>query len=207
MILAEQLDQVKKRLARLKPNFAGLFFYYLLPLRRKVIRENLEIVFQDGLTSDEKEKLIKCYYSHLGLMLKENLLLRFLSQEKLASRARVKGVEEILDTCLGKSGAIVITGHFGNWEFAPIAGMQHFEQFQNRLYFIRKMIKIRWLERLLFRRFRKAGLKVIPKKNSLDRICDALETQNMALFVLYKHAYCENRGGSMVVFFGRKAGT
>ena len=63
------------------------------------------------------------------------------------------------------------------------------------------------MERLIFNRYYQAGLNVIPKKNSLDKVCVALEKNHAVIFVLDQHASLVNRDGIAVEFFGKKAGT
>lgn len=48
---------------------------------------------------------------------------------------------------------------------------------------------------------------MIPKKNSLDKVCAALEKNHAVIFVLDQHASLANRDGIAVEFFGTKAGT
>ena len=63
------------------------------------------------------------------------------------------------------------------------------------------------IERILFKRYYQAGLHVIPKKNSLNQVCDALTEGHAVVFVLDQHASLSNRDGLAVEFFGKKAGT
>ena len=59
----------------------------------------------------------------------------------------------------------------------------------------------------LLSNYYRAGLNVIPKKNSLQQVCDALEQNHAVIFVLDQHASLANRDGVAVEFFGKKAGT
>lgn len=181
--------------------------YYCLPYRRKVIAKNIHQVFGDRLLENEKKQLIKAFYSHLMTSIKEGLLLRFMTETKLRAAVEVKGHEHMLNTIADKKGVLVLTGHFGNWEFAPLGGVLNFKQFQGQFHFIRKTLGNKTIERVLFNRYYQAGLHVIPKKNSLQQVCDALENNHAVIFVLDQHASLSNRDGIAVEFFGKKAGT
>ena len=70
-------------------------------------------------------------------------------------------------------GVLILTGHFGNWEVATIAGIGKYPQMRGRFHFVRRAIKPRWLDALVTRRFNQAGFGVIGKRGSLDAMLDA----------------------------------
>lgn len=198
--LAEQIDS-------LPVSLAGRIFYRAVPYRRQVILANINQVFGDALTEAQKKHLACAFYSHLAKSIKETVQLRFMSEKKLRSQVEVRGHERLLNVAAEGRGVLVLTGHFGNWEFAPIGGILNFKQFQGQFHFIRRTLGNKFLERILFRRYYQAGLHVIPKKNSLQQVCDALEQNHAVVFVLDQHASLVNRDGVAAEFFGKKAGT
>ncbi len=200
-------DALKSYIAQLKPTFWGRFFYYCIPFRKKIILQNIRRVFAKSLSQQEMEKLAKSFYSHLLTSLKENFAMRFMSLKQIAARASVLGHENVLDVIDHNKGAIILTGHFGNWEFAPIAGILNFKQYKGRLHFIRRTLRVKFLEKILFRQYYKAGLHVIPKKNALFKACEALDQNDAIVFVMDQHASIESKDGISVEFFGEKAGT
>ncbi|MBA4697688.1 MAG: lysophospholipid acyltransferase family protein [Legionella sp.] len=191
----------------LQPSFVGLLLYYFLPYRKKVIKKNIQQVFDGYLSLAQQKKLMKAFYSHLATSLKEIIQLRFIREKTLCQRVEIRGQEHLLKVANENKGILVLTGHFGNWEFAPIGGILNFKSFQGHFHFIRRTLGMKWIERLLFRRYYAAGLQVIPKKNSLDQVCQALEKNHAVVFVLDQHASLVNRDGIAVEFFGKKAGT
>jgi KDO2-lipid IV(A) lauroyltransferase len=185
----------------------GRFIYCFLPYRRKLILANIHQVYSNQLHDIQKKRLAKAYYSHLLTSVKEALQLRFMSEKMLRERVEVIGHERMLSVVAGKKGVLVVTGHFGNWEFAPLGGVLNFKEFKGQFHFIRRTLKFKMLERMMFKRYYQAGLNVIPKKNSLEQVCIALEKNHAVIFVLDQHASLVNRDGIAVEFFGKKAGT
>lgn len=203
-----QMTHLKRRLEWLKPSLAGRFFYYCIPFRKKVVLRNMQQVFAGALSEADIQKLAQCFYSHVAKSLKENLIMRFLTLKQIKAKAVVKGEEHLWKLADNDiKGAIIITAHFGNWEFAPIAGILNFPEWQGRFYFVRKLIGTKWIEKILFRRYYQAGLNVIPKTNSLEKICDVLEKHNAVVFVMDQHASIKAKDGIKVEFFGKMAGT
>jgi len=198
---------IHKYLSTLNPTKAGKFLYYFLPYRKKVILENMSQVFGDTLSFEEKRLLAQCFYSHLAASIRENLAMRFMSEEAIGSQAEVVGHEKVIEIAKKHGGVLILTGHFGNWEFAPIAGILNFKQFQGKFYFIRKTLRPKWLEKIIFQRYYRSGLNVIPKKNSLSQVCAVLENQHAVVFVMDQHASLASKDGVLVPFFGKKAAT
>lgn len=204
----EQIQYLKQYIANIKPSLAGRFFYYCLPFRKKVVLENMRMVFSNILAESEIQILAQGFYGHVARSLKENIFLRLMTKKQIQARAKIIGEKYLYDLMGQKiKGAILITGHFGNWEFAPIAGILNFQQFRNRFYFVRKMIVNKTVEKILFNRWYQAGIKVIPKKNSLEKVCDALEQDNAVVFVIDQHASIKAKDGLLIDFFGKPAGT
>ncbi len=201
------MSELKQQISGLPVSFAGRLIYRLLPYRRRLIAANIDQVYGDQLDKAAKTHLIKAYYSHLAKSVREAFRLRFISQEKLKASVEVKGYDYLLQIAAKEKGVLILTGHFGNWEYAPIGGILNFSEFQGQFHFIRKSIGFKKLEQILFKRYYEAGLNVIPMKNSLDRVCEALENNHAVVFVMDQHAILGNRDGVAVEFFGKKAGT
>ncbi len=206
MLTAEQTQKLKEHLSTLKPSFGGRFLYKYLPFRKKIILQNMRIAFGNVLTEEEIQTLALGFYSHIFKVFKENIQVRFMKQALIKKRALVLGEEHLIKLIPNKiKGAFIITGHMGNWEFAPIAGVANFKHYTNHFYFVRKKQSIGFIEKFLFKNFYKAGLGVIPKKNSISQIYDVLERHQIVVMVIDQHA--KGKEGIPVEFFGTKTAT
>jgi len=201
------VTDLAQKINALPVSWVGRFIYRCIPYRKKWVLSNINQVFGNALTQQEKIHLAKAYYSHLATSLKEGLQLRFMSEDTLRAKVKVLGHEHMLAVVAQNKGVLVLTGHFGNWEFAPLGGILNFKAFKGQFHFIRRTLRFKALERLMFNTYYKAGLHVIPKKNSLDKVCAALDQNHAVIFVLDQHASLANKDGIAVEFFGKKAGT
>jgi KDO2-lipid IV(A) lauroyltransferase len=100
---------------------------------------------------------------------------------------------------------LVLTGHFGNWEVATVAGIASYPQVRGRFHFVRRPIKPRWLDVLVTRRFNAAGFGVIGKRGSLDAIVERLEAGDVVVFPFDQFAHAPD--GIDAEFFGQPVGT
>jgi len=187
------------------PSRAARLFYMLMPFRRKVVLDNLQRVY--GAVADDAEitRLAQAHYGHLGRLLWEFLRAPFQSQQQRKAMVRVDNLQALLDAhALGK-GVLVLTGHFGNFEVATTAGLSSFPQAKGRFHFVRRPIRPEWLDRLVTRRFRRAGFGVLPKRGGLDAILERLAAGDLVVFPFDQHA--QRKDGVKVELFGHPAGT
>ena len=184
---------------------AGRILYHCFPLRRDVILANLRRVYGDDVPAEEITRLAQAHYGHLWRLFGEFLKFRWLSSARKAALVRVENIEGLVAAVAMGKGVLVLTGHFGNWEVATIAGIGNYPEVRGRFHFVRRAIKPRWLDALVTRRFNKAGFGVLPKRGSLDAILETLAAGDMIVFPFDQHARPPD--GIEVEFFGHPAWT
>lgn len=183
----------------------GRLLFRLLPLRRRVILDNLRRVFGESVSYLEIERLAQAHYAHLWRLGSEFLRFRWMSEEQKRATVDIENVDVFKRALERGKGILVLTGHFGNWEVATVAGLGWFPQMRGRIHFVRRPIKPRWLDRFVNWRFQQAGFGVLPKRGSLDAILDALAAGDAVVFPFDQHAGPPD--GIEVDFFGHPAWT
>ncbi|HET7098583.1 MAG TPA: lysophospholipid acyltransferase family protein, partial [Casimicrobiaceae bacterium] len=184
---------------------SGRLLYHVLPLRRAIVLENLRRVYADTLPESDIVALAQAHYAHLARLAGEFLKFRWLSAEKKAALVRVENLDAFIAAFRQGKGVLMLTGHFGNWEVATIAGIANYPEVRGRFHFVRRAIKPRWLDALVTRRFEKGGFGVIGKRGSLDQILDLLAKGDVIVFPFDQHAGPPD--GIDVDFFGHPAWT
>ncbi|HKU86942.1 MAG TPA: 4'-phosphopantetheinyl transferase superfamily protein [Casimicrobiaceae bacterium] len=184
---------------------AGKLLFRVLPVRRKVVLDNLRRVFGNAVPEDEVERIAQAHYAHLWRLLGEFVRFRWLSSARKRALVRVDNLDAFATAFRRGKGVLVLTGHFGNWEVATVAGLQHHPEMRGRFHFVRRPIKPRWFDALVTRRFNRAGFGVIAKRGSLDRIVALLERGDIVVFPFDQ--YAGGADGIDVEFFGHPAGT
>jgi KDO2-lipid IV(A) lauroyltransferase len=190
----------------MNPDFLSKLAYALVPARRETVLENLRIVFGRQLSAVEIKKIAQCFYGHCLQVILETLAATFMTERQLKERVEVVGHEILLEAASQKKGILILTGHFGNWELASVGAMLGFEEFYGRFHVLRRRLVNKTIEKMLFGRFYRSGLNIIPKKQSLERVLEALGRNDVVAFVMDQYANPAH-GGIEVDFFGRKAGT
>lgn len=191
--------------APLRVPFAGKVLYHLLPLRRRVILDNLRRVYGDTQDESGIVALAQAHYGHLWKLFGEFLRDRWLSQEQQRALIRIENLDAFVAAHEQGKGVLLLTGHFGNWEVATVAGIGGFPEMRGRFHFVRRALKPEWFDRLVTRRFQKAGFGVLPKRGSLDLMLDRLAQGDAIVFAFDQHASPPD--GIAVDFFGTPAWT
>ena len=190
---------------RIDVPFAGRLLYRFLPLRREVVLSNLRRVFGETLPDAEIVRVAQAHYAHLWRLAGEFIRFRWLSASRKAALVRVENIEALVAAWNQGKGVLVMTGHFGNWEVATIAGIANYPEVRGKFHFVRRPIKPTWLDALVTRRFNQAGFGVIGKRGSLDSILDLLDRGDVIVFPFDQHA--QPPDGIAVEFFGHPAWT
>ncbi len=190
----------------LNPSICGRIIYRLFPVRRRTILTNMRRVFGDLLTGDEYRKLAQVFYSHMLQFILEAITYTLKPIRRIAEQVRVENIEIPLRAAQEGKGLIILTAHTGNWEITCAGSILKFPQYRGKFHFLRRPISIRLIDGLVLRRFRRVGLNVIPKRNSLLDILNVLERNEALVYIMDQHASIR-KDGIPVEFFGELAGT
>ncbi|MFC2094115.1 lysophospholipid acyltransferase family protein [Bacteroidota bacterium] len=91
-------------------------FYYLIPIRKKTVLENLHNAFPDY-----NEKKINSIafgsYKSFAIALTEILYIPAMSREDIKRQVDCSNLDLIRERYEENKGVILLTAHFGNWEF------------------------------------------------------------------------------------------
>jgi len=191
--------------AHIEVPLTGKVLYRLLPCRRRVILDNLRRVFGGTVSEDEIERLAQAHYAHWWRLLGELIRFRWLSARRRAEMVSVENVDVLAAALARGKGVLILTGHFGNFEVATVAGLAGFPEMHGRIHFVRRAIKPRWLDEWVNRRFRRAGFGVLGKRGSLDTILERLAAGDIVVFPFDQHASPPD--GIKSEFFGHAAWT
>lgn len=183
----------------------GTLFYRLLPYRRSVVLGNLRRVFGDVLPEPEIRRLAQAYYAHYLRFLLEFIRHPFMSSRRREAWIKVENMESPIRAHAQGKGVFLLTGHFGNFEVATVAGITRFPQYRGLFHFVRRALKPAWFNSLVTWRFRQAGFGTLSKRGSLDGIYDVLGRGGIIVYVFDQHAKAPD--GIEVDFFGHPAGT
>jgi KDO2-lipid IV(A) lauroyltransferase len=91
-------------------------FYYLIPIRKKTVLENLHNAFPDY---DERKLKSIAFgsYKSFAITLAEILYMPAMSREDIKKQVDCSNLDLIRESYEENKGVILLSAHFGNWEF------------------------------------------------------------------------------------------
>ncbi len=181
--------------------FGSLSFYILGKERRKAF-ENLDIAFGNSKSIAEKRTIAKEAFENLGKSLVEVVSIQKFSSKYSINRYISCKNSDILRRLVQETkGAMLLSAHFGNWEFlAHYLALNGFP-----LSVIARRIRMSEFEEFLSRARKKNNVNVIYRDASAKEIVDLL--RNKKFIGVMPDQDMDSVSGVFVDFFGKKAWT
>lgn len=168
-------------------------------IRRKTVRSHLRQAFPHE-TEGWRRRLARRSFRHIGRESLATFLLGGMTKEDVLKRTEVVGLEALQLAMAEGRGAILVTGHFGNWEIAGAAltargvPLDAVAQKQRNPLFDIDINRTR----------NRLGITVIKRSEAPRKVLRALRAGRGIAIVGDQNI---RRGGVFVDFFGRKAST
>jgi len=100
---------------RRSANILGYILYYLIPIRKKVVKNNLNTAFPNKSEAEIKRLTLKTYQNIL-ITFFELMYLPFVSKKEIDESIIITNIDTIKEELSNNKSAIFLTGHFGGWE-------------------------------------------------------------------------------------------
>ena len=100
-------------------DFIYLFIYRIFGYRKKVVQENLKLVFPEK-SSEEINTITKKFYHHLCDMVVESMKSMTISEAEMKNRYAFTNIEVIKKLEKQNRSIIIVCGHYASWEWSFI---------------------------------------------------------------------------------------
>lgn len=147
--------------------------YYFFPYRKKIIRKNLKKTFPNK-SKDNLKDLEKKFYSNFINVIFETIKLLDFCENDLKKRIKITNPEIIKRK--NKKPIIIISGHYGNWEWL-LAYICIF--WKKRIYAIYKPLSNTFFNYLILKIRTKFGAKMLKKSQAGKFILTNSRKDNM----------------------------
>jgi len=172
-------------------------FFYFIPIRKKVVLNNLKIAFPENDIQTNKKLAFRTFLSFL-ITLVEILHFPYMKKQILIDTVECTNPELIIEKYNEGKGVILLSSHFGNWEFLAISvAMQIKLPFSVIVKPLRNPLVYRWMNktRVIY------GNEVVPLGISIRKTYQILKEKKIVAMVADQRGPVE---GVKVDFFGRK---
>lgn len=103
-------------------DLAFLLVYYVVRYRREVVETNLRNSFPEK-SECERRKIARKFYRHFCDTFIETLHILHISENEMRRRMKFTNMHVLSDFCAQKRNAILMLGHYGNWEYMVASGL------------------------------------------------------------------------------------
>lgn len=180
-------------------NFLGFLLYKLDKKHVKIAKVNLDLVFKDKKSDEEKQEIIKKTFQNYVFYAIDFLDNANSSKEKIIKKIRWKN-KELLDKALKSGRNIFIqTAHYGNWEIFSLA----FGAFYENTNIVGRALDSKIMDKILSKNREQFGINLINKKNALREILKAFKKNEMVGILVDQNT--SKNDGIEIEFFGNRA--
>lgn len=192
---------------RITPKFISKFFLDLLvrflilidKKHKRICQINLDFVYENKITQNRKDEIIKEAYENLVYNLYEFVENQYLSFEQMKEKIDIEN-EEILQKEIEKGKKIIlITAHYGNWELIS----SFFSMYFKSMTVVGRPLKNKYLNDDLRRIRNSTGSEMVDKNGSAKALLKALKSDRMVGLVIDQSVNV--RDGAKINFLGKLA--
>jgi len=179
----------------------GWVWYRLMARHRERAREHLRAALGSSLSDTQLDRIARKSMQQMTMMAVEVLFTPRLVNEWTWPRyIRLVRLQEALEILLAGRGAILLTGHYGNWELLGFA----LAALGFKVTAVMRPLDNPYLNDYLMKHRQERGLDLLYKKGATRSADDILAAGGTLCFIADQNA---GRKGLFVDFFGRKAST
>jgi len=156
----------------------GLFFilYYIVGYRKKVVKENLQLVFPDK-SEQEIKSISKKFFHHLSDMVVESIKSLSISKEEMKKRFVFTNIEEIRNIENANKSIVLMCAHYGSWEWIFI--LQTY--IKSKGYAVYKRLTNKYFDRLVKRIRAKYNSYLITTKETIPTLIKAKQKGELTI--------------------------
>lgn len=179
----------------------GWFWYRVMRRHRDRAKQHLRLAFGHTLSERQIDRIARKSMQQMTMMAVELLFTpRLINEWTWPHRIQLRNLREGLEILLDGRGAIMLTGHYGNWELLGFSlAALGFEMTA-----VMRPLDNPYLNDYLMAQRQKRGLQLLYKKGATATADDILEGGGVLCFIADQNA---GHKGLFVDFFGTPAST
>ncbi len=170
--------------------------YYLGIKRRKIAKANLDLVFGDSKSEEEKKQIIKNSYISLLFNMYEFLENQQISGEEMGKKVKIENEDVVLKAVQQKRKIIFTTAHYGGWEI----GVPYTAYKYKKMLAVVKKMKNPYIQKVYESSRLRHNMTTIDKNNSAKELVKGIK-DDFALAIMTDHHI---GSGCKMEFLGKK---
>lgn len=177
----------------------AILTFHVLRIRRNVSLQNLQIAFPEKSSAWRQNIAFRSYH-HFALVILEFMKMRCWKPAKIRKLIVSSNIKIVLRALEEEKGAILVSGHFGNWEI----GMAYLYTLEIKSSVIQQRQKNRLINQRMKQLREQWGMKIIYPRGAVNRCVKELQNGKAVAILGDQDA---GKRGVFVPFFGRLSST
>jgi len=173
-------------------------FYYMIPIRKQVTLNNLRKAFPE-YSETEIKKIAFGSYKSFSITLVEMLFIPYMTREQIENAIYCENAELIKKYYKRNNGLILLSGHFGNWEYIALSVSA---QINVPFHVVVKSQRNPYVDAYLNKGRTRWINKVVPLGATIRKVYSELKSKNIVAMVADQRGPAE---GMRVNFFGQQS--
>lgn len=201
LALIKLIRFVPRRSAMAMTRALAAIYYSLFKKNRVLTIRHLMLAFENEKTDREIRQIAKGVYYHFAVTLVDVIRIPNFVKEGINTYIRAENLDILEKARKEGKGAIILTGHFGNWE---LMGAWMAQNKQN-IRVVGSPLVNPWLDKLVVNMRNQAGYQNITRGQGTREILRALKRGDVVGMLIDQDM--KDISGVFVNFFGKKAHT
>lgn len=198
-ILAKGISLLSNRSLLSISRFVAWLLSRMDKKRGKDAMANLNFVFGDSISIEEKKRIVSRCYLNLAFNIFDFLRLSVISREELLSGMSIHGEDHIISAIKSGKPIIIATAHYGSWERASLfIGLRYVP-----LSIVGRRLGDSALDSLVFRTRERFGIELLDKNGAMKGLIKAYKSGRSLGIVVDQNT--SDSDGILVDFFGKRA--
>ena len=178
-------------------DFLGFVAYHVDSRHRKVAYANLDFVYNDELTKEKKEKIVKESYQNMVYNLYDFIYYQGKPLEVMEKNITIDAGASIINAINEDKNIILVTAHYGSWELAiPYVSIKY-----RPISVISKPVKNKYLHQFLLRARAAHNLQMFEKHGAAKKMVKAIRDKRIVAMAIDQNI--KQKGASVVEFYGK----
>lgn len=172
-------------------------------------KANLDFVFGDSYTTEQKNKIIERCYQNFVFVILESIRVPYLNKKKYLSRFEFHGKENLFELLRENKSVVLVSAHYGYWESLgtaiPLQMQQELENHKNyKMFSLGRLTNFDFINKMIIKRRETFGVRLIDKKGAFKQLLKIYSTDIVGTGILVDQNISLSEGVE-ISFFDKKA--
>lgn len=180
-------------------NLLALFIYSVDKKHRKIAKVNLDLAYEDRLSSDEKISITKKCYINLVYTLADFIKNQGASKEEVLDKVSFENSVVLENALKENKKIIIVTAHYGNWELLSLSIAAKFTP----LSIVGRDLDSGVMNTILTKNREQFDIELLSKSGAMKGMVKSLKSNRPVGLLVDQNT--KDTEGILIDFFGKKA--